>query len=144
MTSWQELTAAAVLGLIVLVLLVHSALRKGRDRKRRAAERKLTTVLQPRETVKAICPQKKGRVILTSKRLLFETKGGFNAVALKDIKKVQGIAENQKTTTVVSKMVSLTVKAEKDHVVINTSEAFAVLAKHLQDTVKKQNQRKKK
>ena len=143
MTAWQELLAAAVLLLLVLVLLIHSALRKAKDRKWRAAERKLTTVLQPKETIKVICPQGKGRVILTSKRLLFETREGFTAVALKDIRKLQGITRDKKTTTVASKMVSLTIKAEKDHVIVNDSEEFALLAKTLQEKVKKLNQRKK-
>ena len=144
MTAWLELTGAAVLVLILLVLLVHSALRKAKDRRWRAAERKLTTVLQPRETIKGICPQKKGRVILTSKRLLFETKEGFTAVALKDIKKVRGTAKDNKTTTAVSKMVSLTVFGPEEYTIRNTDEAFSGLARQLQDKIKKQNAGKKK
>ena len=144
MTSWQEIVAAALLGLLVLIFAVRSSVRKARDRKWRAAERKLETVLQPKETIKCICPQKKGRVILTSKRLLFETRQGFTAVALKDIKRVRGNTKDKKTTSVVTKMVSLTVKAGEDHMIYNTSEDFALLAKSLQDKVKKQNQAKKK
>ena len=82
MTLWQKIAAAAVL-LLILFLLIRSAVRKAKERKWRDAERKLETVLLPKETVKAVCPQKKGRWILTSKRLLFETKAGFTAVALK-------------------------------------------------------------
>ena len=144
MTSWQEILAAAVLALLVLILLVRSAVRKARDRKWRAAERKLETVLQPKETVKCICPQKKGRVILTSKRLLFETREGFTAVPLKDIKRVQGNTKDKKTTSSVTKMVSLTVKAADDRVIYRTSGEFTEFAKKLQDKVRKQNQRKKK
>ena len=144
MTAWQEILAAAVLVLLVLTFLVRSSVRKARDRKWRAAERKLETVLQPKETIKSICPQKKGRVILTSKRLLFETKEGFTAVALKDIKKVQGNTKEKKTTTVVSKMVSLTVKGPQEYTIRNSSEEFADLAKQLQDKIKKQNARRKK
>ena len=142
MTSWQEILAAAIVILLVLILLVRSSLRKCRDRRYRAALRKLETVLQPRETVKAICPQKKGRWILTSKRLLFETREGFTAISLKNIKRVQGNTSDKKTTTSVPKMVSLTVKAEADHVIYNTSEEFAGLVKQLQDKIKKQNQKK--
>ena len=142
MTSWQEILAAAVLILLVLILTVLSSLRKNRDRKRRASQRKLETVLQPRETVKAICPQKKGRWILTSKRLLLETRDGFTAIQLKNIKRVQGNTRDKKTTTSIPKMVSITVKAEEDHVIYNTSEEFACLAKQLQDKIKKQNQKK--
>ena len=144
MTAWQELTAAAAIILILLVLLVRSAGAKAKDRKWRAAERKLTTVLQPKETIKAVCSQKKGRWILTSKRLLLETKEGFQAVALKDIKKVTGNTKDKKTTTVVSKMVSMTVKAAEEYTIRNSGEEFSDLAKQLQDKIRKQNARKKK
>ena len=96
MTAWQETAAAAGLVLAALVLMIRSAVARARERKWRASERKLETVLQPKETVKAICPQKNGRVILTSKRLLFETKEGFTAVALKDIKSVRGNTSEKK------------------------------------------------
>lgn len=144
MTVWQEMTAAALVLLILLVLIVRSAVRKARDRKWRAAERKLETVLQPKEIIKSVCSQKKGRVILTSKRLLFETREGFNAVALKDIKRVQGNTKDKKTTSSVAKMVSLTVKGPEEYTIYNSSEEFSDLAQKLRDKVKKQNQRKKK
>ena len=143
MTLWQKIAAAAVL-LLILFLLIRSAVRKAKDRKWRTAERKLTTVLQPKETVKAICPQKKGRWILTSRRLLFETKEGFQAVNLKDIKSVRGNTRDKKTTSVVSKMVSLTVKGPEEYILRNDCEAFADFAKQLRDKIKKQNERKKK
>ena len=91
-----------------------------------------------------ICPQKKGRVILTSKRLLWETRDGFAAVVLKDIKKVQGNTKDKKTTSVISKMVSLTVKGPEEYTIRNTGEEFEEIAKKLQDKIKKQNARKKK
>ena len=143
MTLWQKIAAAAVL-LLILFLLIRSAVRKAKDRKWRTAERKLTTVLQPKETVKAICPQKKGRWILTSRRLLFETKEGFQAVNLKDIKSVRGNTRDKKTTSVVSKMVSLTVKGPEEYILRNDCEAFADFAKQLRDKIKKQKERKKK
>lgn len=140
MIPWQELLAIAVI--LFLVLAIRSSLRKSRDRKQREKLRKLELVLQPRETIKVICPQKGGRCILTSKRLLFETKKGFNAVVLKDIKRVQGTNEAGNRTTSIPKMVSLTVKAEKDYVILNSGEAFADLAKQLTAKVKKQNEKK--
>ena len=143
MTFWQEMLAAAAILGILLTLMIHSAVVRARDRKWRSAERKLTTVLQPRETVRAICPQKKGRWILTSKRLLFETKEGFQAVSLKDIKSVRGNTKDKKTTSVVSKMVSLTVKGPEEYILRNDCEAFADFAKQLRDKIKKQNERKK-
>ena len=144
MTSWQEYLAAALVGLLLLILLIRSAIRASRDRKWRAAERKLETVLQPKEMIKAVCPQKKGRVILTTKRLLMETREGFLAVPLKDIKRVRGNTKDKKTTSVVTKMVSLTVIAGEEYTIRNTDEAFADLARKLQDKIKQQNARKKK
>ena len=143
MTLWQKIAAAAVL-LLILFLMIRSAVRKAKDRKWRTAERKLTTVLQPKETIKSICPQKKGRWILTSKRLLFETKEGFTAVNLKDVKSVRGNTKDGKTTSVPAKMVSLTVKGPEEYLIRNTSEEFADLAKQLRDKIRKQNERKKK
>ena len=55
---------------LVLLLAVRSSLRARRERKQRDFTRTLETVLLPKETVKVICPQKKGRWILTNKRLL--------------------------------------------------------------------------
>ena len=143
MTAWQEIVAVAILALLVLILVARSSVRKAREQKWRAAERKLETVLQPRETVKVICPGRDGRWILTSKRLLRDTKGGFSAIDLKTVKRVQGNTKEGKTTTVPAKMVSLTVKAERDHTIRNTSAEFEELAKQLQYKIKKQNQKKK-
>lgn len=137
MQPWQEILAAA--SLLLLILAVRSSLKKRRDYKYRDAARKLELVLQPRETIKVICPQKKGRVILTSKRVLFETKGGFNAVPIKTIKKVQGNNEKGNRTSVPAKMVSLTIKAEQEYEIKNNCEEFAVFAKQL---IKKTTPRK--
>lgn len=131
MTAWQEILAASVLTLIVLIFLIRASVRKARDRKWRAAERKLETVLQPKETIKSICPQKKGRVILTSKRLLFETREGFTAVPIKTIKKVQGNNEKGNRTTSIPKMVSLTIKAEQEFIIKNSCDDFGEFAKQL-------------
>jgi len=144
MTPWQEYLTAALAGGILLFLLIRASVRASRDRKWRAAERKLETVLQPKEMIKAVCPQKKGRVILTSKRLLLETREGFTAVNLKDIKRVRGNTKDKKTTSVVAKMVSLTVIAAEEHTIRNIGDGFDDLAKKLQDKIRQQNARKKK
>ena len=123
------LVAAAVL--LMMAALIQSSIRKHHEYKNRDAARKLELVLQPRESIKVICPQKKGRVILTSKRVLFETKEGFHAVLIKNIKKVQGNNEKGNRTTVPAKMVSLTIKAEQDYTVKNDSEEFQEFAKQL-------------
>ena len=139
MIPWQVILAAAAV-VIAIVALIQSSLRKRRDFKYRNAVRKLELVLQPRESIKVICPQKKGRVILTSKRVLFETKEGFNAVSIKNIKKVQGSNAKGNRTTVPANMVSLTIKAEQDYVVNNSCEQFQEFAKQL---IKKTTPKKK-
>ena len=140
MQSWQELLIIAALFLIP-VLATRSTLRKNRDRKQRESTRKLELVLLPRETIKVVCPQKKGRVILTSKRVLFETAQGFNAVDIKSIKRVQGNNEKGNRTTSIPKMVSLTIKAEQEYFIKNNCEEFAEFAKQL---IKKATSKKSK
>ena len=127
-----------ILAAAALVLLaVRSSLRARRERKQRDFTRTLETVLLPKETVKVICPQKKGRWILTNKRLLLEEKGGFHAIALDKIKSVQGKNAAGNRTTSPANMVSLTVKADKDFTIQNHSDQFPELAKQLQSGLKK-------
>ena len=142
MIPMQEIFMAAAV-LLVIVALIQSSMRKRRDFKYRDATRKLELVLQPRESIKVICPQKKGRVILTSKRVLFETKEGFTAVPIKTIKKVQGNNERGNLTTVLANMVSLTIKAEQEYTVRNDSEEFQEFARLLTGKVKKQKAKTK-
>ena len=138
MLPWQETQTAAAAVLLVLLLVIRSSLRKRRERKMRDFTRTLETALLPRETVKVICPQKKGRWILTSKRLLLEEKGGFHAVPLEKIKSVQGQNAAGNRTTAPANMVSLTVKTDKDYTLLNTGDQFTELVKQLQISVKKQ------
>ena len=127
----MEETLVVFAVLTVLAAMILSSRRTRREYKNRDALRKLELVLQPRETVKVICPQKKGRVILTSKRILFETKDGFNALALKTIQKVQGSNEKGNRTTVPAKMVCLTIKAEQDYEIQNSCPEFEEFVKQL-------------
>ena len=138
MFPWQEILAAA--SLLLMLLAVRSSLKKRREYKYRDAARKLELVLQPRETIKIICPQKKGRVILTSKRVLFETKDGFTAVPIKTVKKVQGNNEKGNRTTVPAKMVSITIKAEQEYEIKNNCPEFEEFAKQL---IRKTTRKKK-
>ena len=117
--------------LTVLTVMFLSALRKRKESQFRDAVRKLELVLQPRETIKVICPQKKGRVILTSKRVLFDTKEGFDAVPIKTIKRVQGNNKKGNRTTVPAKMVSLTIKTDQDYEIKNSCPEFEEFAKQL-------------
>ncbi|MDY4507676.1 MAG: hypothetical protein SPD95_03005 [Candidatus Faecousia sp.] len=139
MTPSQLGTLAAAA--LVLLLAIRSNPRKRRERRARDFARTLETALLPKETVKVICPQKKGRWILTNKRLLLEEKGGFHAVPLDKIKSIQGKNAAGNRTTSPANMVSLTVKADKDFTIQNTDDQFPELAKLLQAQQKK---RKKK
>jgi hypothetical protein len=137
MIPLQEILVIAA-ALLALAAIIRSAQKKRRDFKNRDATRKLELVLQPRETIKVICPQKKGRVILTSKRILFETKDGFNAVLIKNIQKVQGSNEKGNRTTVPANMVRLTIKTEQEYEIRNSCPEFEEFAKQLiQKTSKK-------
>ena len=137
-TNQLDTQAAAAL---VLLLAIRSNPRKRRERRARDFTRTLETALLPKETVKVICQQKKGRWILTNKRLLLEEKGGFHAVPLDKIKSIQGKNAAGNRTTSPANMVSLTVKADKDYSISNTNDQFPELAKLLQAQQKK---RKKK
>ena len=139
MTPSQLGTLAAAA--LVLLLAIRSDPRKRRERRARDFTRTLETALLPKETVKVICQQKKGRWILTNKRLLLEEKGGFHAIPLDKIKSIQGKNAAGNRTTSPANMVSLTVKAGKDYSISNTSDQFPELAKLLQAQQKK---RKKK
>ena len=136
--SQLGILAAAAL---VLLLAVRSSARKRRERRARDFTRTLETALLPKETVKVICQQKKGRWILTNKRLLLEEKGGFHAIPLDKIKSIQGKNAAGNRTTSPANMVSLTAKADKDYSIQNTNDQFPELAKLLQAQQKK---RKKK
>ena len=127
--------AAAVL--LILLPAIRSSLRTRRERKERDFTRTLETALGPKETIKVIGPQKKGRWILTNKRLLLEEKGGFHAIALDKIKSVQGKNAAGNRTTVPANMVSLTVKADKDFIVQNLNDQFPELVKQLQSGLKR-------
>ena len=134
-----------ILAAAALVLLaVRSSLRARRERKQRDFTRTLETVLLPKETVKVICPQKKGRWILTNKRLLLEEKGGFHAIPLDKIKSIQGKNAAGNRTTSAASMVSLTVKADKDFLIQNSNGQFPELAKLLQSELKKRKEKAEK
>ena len=141
MNPWQEMLVFALA--IFALLTILSAVRRNRKRTDLEFSRKLETILQPSETIKVLCPQKRGNCILTSKRLLFERSGNFTAVPLKEITSVQGVNAAGKRTTSVAQMTALTVKAEKEHRIRNSSPEFADLARQLTDKVKKQNEKKK-
>ena len=134
MEDWQYLLA--LLLPVAGVLAVRSAVIKKRKRKERDFPRRLETVLQSKETLKVVCPQRKGNCILTSRRVLFETGEGFTAVPISTIKRLQGVTKEGKTTVSPAKMAKLTIKADKEYTIYNTSESFEELAKQLKTKVR--------
>ena len=129
---------------LVLLLAIRSSACKRRERKERDFTRTLETALLPKETVKVICPQKKGRYILTNKRLILEEKGGFHAIPFDKIKSIQGKNAAGNRTTSPANMVSLTIKADKDITIQNTNDQFPELTKLLQSELKKRKEKAKK
>lgn len=129
MEYWQYLPVIAA-G-VILLLAVRSAVINRRKRLERDFTRKLETLLQPKETVKVVCPNSEGRWVLTSRRLLIETKEGFMAIPFSKIKQLKGVDAVGKTTASPTKMARLTVKAEQEYTLRNTSKEFADLEKQL-------------
>ncbi|MDO5545398.1 MAG: PH domain-containing protein [Eubacteriales bacterium] len=129
---------------LVLLLAIRSSLQKRQERKERDFTRTLETALLPKETVKVICPQKKGRYILTNKRLILEEKGSFHAIPFDKIKSIQGKNAAGNRTTSPANMVSLTIKADKDITIQNSNDQFPELTKLLQSELKKRKEKAEK
>lgn len=130
MTNWQYLLLSLAV-LLVLGAMLHASVVRHKARKQRDFTRSLETLLQPKETIKVICPQRGFRCILTNKRIIFEQKGAFTAFPFKSITKAQGTNEKGNRTTVPAKMVTLTLKIDKDYVLKNTGEDFLEFAQLL-------------
>lgn len=128
---------------VVLLILLRDRLQRKKEQRNRDFQRRLELVLLPKETVKAVCPQKKGYWVLTGKRVLFTAGETFTAVPLKEIKRTQGLTAEGKKTTSIPKMASLTLKGEREYTIFNIGEEFSVLAKTLIAAVQKQNAKKK-
>ena len=130
----------AVVLLLVLTAGILSAQRKRRARKQRDFTRRLETVLQPKEEIKVVCPDRGGSWILTNKRLIIENGEGFVAYPFSKIESVSGVTSDGKKTTSPAKMTSVTVKAGKEHTLHNHGGEFVELVKEL----KKKTAKKKK
>jgi len=136
MTTWQQLLYLTIAILFLTALLV-SAINKHKRRKHRDFIRSLETLLQPKEDIKVICPQRGFRCILTNKRVIFEKKGDFTAFPHKSIQKVQGTNEKGNRTTVPAKMVTLTIQMDKEYILRNTCPEFSELASALKKQMPK-------
>lgn len=133
----QYLLLATLALVLILALMIRSAVIKKRKLKQRDFDRKLETVLKPKEEVKVIHTDKSGRWILTNERLLLDTKEGFSAVAFSRIKSISGLTADGKKTVAPAKMVSVTIKADKEITMHNTGESFVELVKELKKRTKK-------
>ena len=137
MTQQQYLLAAALALGLMLVLMIWSAVRKKRKLKQQDFDRKLTTVLKPEEELLVIHKERSGRWILTNERLLLDTKDGFTATSFKKIKSISGLTPEGKKTVAPAKMVTVTIKADKEITMHNTGETFVELVKELKKRTKK-------
>ncbi|MBO7251342.1 MAG: hypothetical protein J6V25_01825 [Oscillospiraceae bacterium] len=142
MENWQYLLVASVAVLLLLVAFL-SGNRKRKARKERDFQRSLETLLQPRETIKIICPQKDCRCILTNKRIIFEKKESFTAYPFKSITKIQGINASGNRTTSVKNMVRMLIRIDQEYQLCNSCPEFTEAAALLQQKMKKQSQKKK-
>lgn len=137
MTYWQFWLVLAAVGFVVLAwVLAVSRLR--RKDSRREFLRKLDSMLQPREKVAVICPQRGGYCVLTNSRLLVTRRGTYTGYALKELRGIQGKTKEGKSTTVPEKMATLTVKLRENLELRNTGGEFVELAKALRDRVRAQ------
>ena len=140
MQYWRELLVGLA-GTVLLTILVCRFLRLRARRREQDFTRRLETLLQPKEKIKAVCPQRGGYCILTGNRIIFEKNGSFSAFPLKKIQKLQGKNEKGNRTTVPKSMVSLTVVLDREFVLHNTGAEFEALAKMLSEHVKKQKKK---
>ncbi len=145
MNNSQILLLAGLILALGLTLWIREALARARRNKLRDQTRTLETLLLPKETVKLICPNRFGRWILTSKRLVIQERSGYTALPFRRIQKLQGHTADGKSTAAPAKMVSLTVKADREFTLYNHDEAFADFVKQLKaKTVKKKKKTGKK
>ena len=140
MTQQQYLLASTVALALILALKIASAVAKKKRLKQMDFDRKLSTVLKPEEELLVIHKEKSGRWILTDQRLLLDTKDGFSATSFKKIKSISGLTSDGKKTVAPAKMVTVTIKADKEIVLHNTGDTFVELVKQL----KKKTAKKKK
>lgn len=137
MTQGQYLLLAGLALISILALKLWSAAIKKRNLRQRDFDRKLETVLKPTEEVLVIHNDRSGRWILTNERLLLDTKGGFSALPFKKIKSISGVTPEGKKTVAPAKMVSVTIKTDREITLQNTGDTFVALIKELKKRTKK-------
>ena len=127
----QSLLLAALALILILALMIWSAAVKKRKLKQRDFDRKLETVLKPDEEILVLHNDQSGRWILTTHRLLLDTKAGFTATAFSKVKSISGLTAEGKKTVAPAKMVEVTIKADKEITLHNTGDTFVELVKAL-------------
>lgn len=143
MTNEQYLLLAGLALVLILALVLRSAVLKKRRLKQRDFDRKLTTVLKPEEELLVIHQDRSGRWILTSERLLLDTKDGFTATPFKKIRSISGTTADGKKTVAPAKMVTVTIKADREITLRNNGETFVELVKELKKRMVKKTKKKK-
>ena len=141
MIPWQYILAALIC--LLLVIKIRAARKKRRALLERDFSRKLETVLQPRENVKLVYPTKQGKWVLTSRRLLLDTKEGFTSVPFRTLKKAVGTTKEGKKTTSARQMSALVLNGEREFIIENCGGDFETLAKTVVSKTKKENEKKK-
>lgn len=127
---WPYLLAAS--GAALLAVVIHRAIVRRRLRLERDFDRKLGTLLLPKETVKIVCDNPGGRWVLTSHRLIRDTKEGFLAFPFSKVKHLKGQDPGGKATAAPAKMALLTFQVGKTgYTIHNTSPDFVPLVRQL-------------
>jgi len=130
MTNLQQLLYLTI-AIALLAAFLCSSINKYKSRKHRDFTRSLETLLQEKETVKVICPQKNFRCILTNKRIIFEKRGDFTAFPIKSIQRIQGTNEKGNRTTVPANMKTLLIQLDKTYQLKNKGPEFSDLVSEI-------------
>lgn len=122
-------------GVLVLALWMLwkllSGIRRAKGRRQRDFERTLGTLMQPGEKVICQCPGRKGRWILTNKRLVMESGSNYRAVPLRTIRQVQCVGADGKKGASPKNTVHLSIKAQENYELEKKDESFSEFVKAL-------------
>lgn len=122
-------------GILVLVIWtlwkLLSGIQRARRRRQRDFERTLGTLMQPGEKVICQCPGRKGRWILTNKRLVMESGSNYRALPLRTIRQVQCVGADGKKGASPKNTVHLSVKAKESYELEKRDESFSEFVRAL-------------
>lgn len=129
MKQWM-IPGAVALGMWMLWNLFFW-IRRDKRRRQRDFERTLGTLMQPGEKVVCQCPGRKGRWILTNKRLVMESGSNYKALPLREIRQVQCVGADGKKGASPKNTVHLSVKAKESYELEKKDESFSEFVKAL-------------